>query len=402
MVNNGELALVNSGAQSYGGVISGTGSVLVTGGGALTLSNANTYGGATLIAGATLVLGVDNALPAGSQVQLGDVALGGGTLELNGHNQTIAGLTSGATSIDHDAASDLVTNSGQAATLTVDNASDGLYGGRLEGNLTLAKYGAGTLTLSGSGNAAGGIAVYDGTLHTTTCFWTPIHAVPGSGDPHVVKDVPDPHYYSVDISTHHTPSSVFQLTEDKMAGTLAEQDGSDWLDAVARAIEGKSVRVLDTGETYTFSGTGSAGAKTYPRPDGYKNVIKCGAYVIGTVRDLEAYMLHLRGDDIFEFDGTDHDAWVTYPMNGQPLPLDTKVIAIEDEYGMSFSDEDYDDWYWIVGVASGGLSIDSNNSNLTGDATLHRRDGTDQDKDETAENSSDGMKIAVQKTNAAG
>ena len=56
IVNDGALSFVNAGAQSYGGVISGTGSLTKSGNGTLTLGASSTYGGATVISGGTLKL----------------------------------------------------------------------------------------------------------------------------------------------------------------------------------------------------------------------------------------------------------------------------------------------------------------------------------------------------------
>jgi outer membrane autotransporter protein len=72
------------------GVISGSGGSLVkVGTGTLTLAGANTYGGATIVETGVLAAGATNTFSPNSAVTVAS----GATLELNGFNQTIPGLT---------------------------------------------------------------------------------------------------------------------------------------------------------------------------------------------------------------------------------------------------------------------------------------------------------------------
>ena len=57
IVDNGALIFNRSDALTYGGVISGTGSLTKSGAGTLTLTGANTYTGGTTISAGTLQLG---------------------------------------------------------------------------------------------------------------------------------------------------------------------------------------------------------------------------------------------------------------------------------------------------------------------------------------------------------
>ena len=50
------------------------------------------------------------------------------------------------------------------AAVVFDQSTNGTYAGNMSGSGTLAKLGAGTLTLSGSNNYGGGTTVTDGTL----------------------------------------------------------------------------------------------------------------------------------------------------------------------------------------------------------------------------------------------
>ena len=127
-------------SPTYSGVISGTGTLTKSGPGTLTLSGTNTYTGSTTINGGTLQLGATNALPATTTVTVANVA--GAVLDLNGYNQTVAGLSGGGTT------GGSITVGG--GILTVGGTSTtSAFSGVIVGNGSLAKQGTGTLTLSG-------------------------------------------------------------------------------------------------------------------------------------------------------------------------------------------------------------------------------------------------------------
>jgi autotransporter-associated beta strand protein len=66
IVNNAALVFNRSNASTYGGVISGTGSVTKIGGGTRTLTGTNTYSGGTTINAGTLAVSSDASLGAAS------------------------------------------------------------------------------------------------------------------------------------------------------------------------------------------------------------------------------------------------------------------------------------------------------------------------------------------------
>jgi len=162
-ISNGSLT-ANSYAVSATGDVAisanlggGSAGLAKSGAGILTLSgSSNTYAGATTISEGTLKLGVANAIPHG--LGKGDVAVGG-TLDLNGLNQTVNGLTGAGA----------VTNSNlAAATLTVgDNNISSIFPGAINdgtGAVALEKIGTGTVILSGTNGYTAGTLVSAGAL----------------------------------------------------------------------------------------------------------------------------------------------------------------------------------------------------------------------------------------------
>ena len=142
------LTLTNS-ADTFNGVIGGTGGVTVAGG-AQTLTGANTYTGATTIgSGATLTLAGAGSIAGSSGVAVN------GTFDIS--------ATDAGASINALSGSGGVTLG--ARTLTLTNAS-GSFSGDISGagGLVLA---GGTQTLAGANSSTGGTAVLGGTLALT-------------------------------------------------------------------------------------------------------------------------------------------------------------------------------------------------------------------------------------------
>ncbi|HPM84133.1 MAG TPA: autotransporter-associated beta strand repeat-containing protein, partial [Candidatus Anammoximicrobium sp.] len=151
----GNLIVDLSADQTFGGIISGIGRLSKQGTAALTLSGANTYTGGTLVSAGTLKNGVANALPTGTTLT---VAGGGATYDLNGFAQQVGGLSDGGVSTG------TVTNSGSAATFTVNNAGANTFSGTITSSLALTKQGGGVLTLSQANDYSGGTVISGGTL----------------------------------------------------------------------------------------------------------------------------------------------------------------------------------------------------------------------------------------------
>ncbi|HEY3323481.1 MAG TPA: autotransporter-associated beta strand repeat-containing protein, partial [Planctomycetota bacterium] len=159
-----------SGSTSFSGVISDNGaanavSLVKKGAGTQVLSGANAFTGTTAIQNGTLALGADNTLPAATATTLGNLATSG-VLELNGHSQTLGGLTTSGSGnvnkvIDSNSAS-------SANALTLNMAGNGtivsVLGDTTNNTFSIVKNGVGTLTIGGTNTYTGTTTILGGTI----------------------------------------------------------------------------------------------------------------------------------------------------------------------------------------------------------------------------------------------
>lgn len=125
----------------------------------------NTWG-STLSAGGTLRIDLPDALPSNSLLRLGVGYSTNGAVDLNGNNQTVAGLQSGTSAGGAVfAGTRTVTSSNAPATLTLNQANNTIYDGHLGGQLSLAKTGSGTLALTRSNWHTGTTTISGGRLN---------------------------------------------------------------------------------------------------------------------------------------------------------------------------------------------------------------------------------------------
>ena len=152
----------------------------VLGGSVMLSQTANNYVGATNVSGgATLRNGASEVLTNGTILTLGDsTGNTGGTYDLNGFSETIAGL-SGA-----GAGTKIVTNSAAngISTLTITGTStfDGMIQDGATARVALTKSTGGTLTLSGANTYSGATTVDQGTLKIGAAS-----ALPAEADLHI-------------------------------------------------------------------------------------------------------------------------------------------------------------------------------------------------------------------------
>ena len=183
ITDNGILVFDQLAADSYSGVISGTGSLTKQGAGTLILTGTNRYSGGTTVSAGTLqgsVTGLQGNIVNNAAVVFdqgssfgnyrGDMS-GSGSLTLASGSVFLAGTSSytGGTTIDSGAILSGTTASLQASIVNngivgFEQASDGTFAGAISGTGGLYKLGTGTVTLAGNNSYAGGTSIDGGAL----------------------------------------------------------------------------------------------------------------------------------------------------------------------------------------------------------------------------------------------
>ena len=182
IANNAALIFDQATGGTFGGDVSGSGSLTKAGAGTLTLTGAHTYTGGTTIAGGTLVgnttslqgdIANDAALvfDQATNGTFADVISGSGsltkdgtgTLTLTGANTYTGGTTiTGGTLVGNTTSlqGDIANN----AALVFDQATNGTFGGAISGTGSLTKTGAGSLNLTGTSSFSGTTTVAAGRM----------------------------------------------------------------------------------------------------------------------------------------------------------------------------------------------------------------------------------------------
>jgi fibronectin-binding autotransporter adhesin len=175
IIGDGDLILSGVEAtNSYGLIILNAASIYT---GSTRMTTVSAFaGGPPNNANIFVRLGVANALPVTTKLTLdGGDGTGGGRfceLNLNGNNQTLAGLTNVTGNVDRS--QEVYNTNVTLATLTVNNTDPSTYAGKLGGqvgpagssgdNLALTKNGAGTFTIAGANTYTGATTISGGTL----------------------------------------------------------------------------------------------------------------------------------------------------------------------------------------------------------------------------------------------
>jgi autotransporter-associated beta strand protein len=153
MAVNSLIVGANGASTTYGGILSGSGSLTKVGGGVLTLAGSNTFSGTTRVAAGSLALQNTNALTE-STLDMNVVDTGSVSFVLAGTNTYFLGGLEGPRNLAMGVNSLNVGRNGLSTT----------YGGVLSGSGSLTKSGTGVLTLTGSNSYSGGTFVLGGTL----------------------------------------------------------------------------------------------------------------------------------------------------------------------------------------------------------------------------------------------
>lgn len=175
ITDNGTLAFDHSVDKTNVTPITGSGGISKLAGNTLTLTAANNYNGNTSISAGTLKIGAAGTVPSGSG--FGNVVLNGGastagTLDMNGFDVTVDGITGSSNSV----LGQIVNNAGSTTNVLMLGAGDAggtTFSGAIEdnnngggGKIALVKIGAGTMTFSMTNSYTGGTVISNGVLAT--------------------------------------------------------------------------------------------------------------------------------------------------------------------------------------------------------------------------------------------
>lgn len=296
---NGNLTLEAANSTSpqvttlrFQGTISdalGTGVLRKIGAGVVILEAAASHGGTTRVSTGTLRLGLANALPFGSGK--GNLVIDpttNATLDLNGFNQTLNGISSsgaGTSVIDNTAVGPV--------TLTIGaNNGTGTFAGTIQdtgGNLSLVKTGSGLITLNGTGAYAGSTSVDGGTLSVTpgaiAATSTLNVGTGGSGTLSLVAD-------NVAALLTLANNTNLNLGGALTSGTLLFQLGANTTSSDRMALQGTGLLTIGAGGGY-ISGLDIGGftAGSYDLVTGPNAIVGLGNIALGQLPGGYTYTL---------------------------------------------------------------------------------------------------------------
>lgn len=308
---NGALVFNRSDTFSFGGEISGTGSLSQAGSGTLILTGESIHGGGTTIANGTLQIGnggttgsiSGNIVNNGALIfnRAGSVSLdgatsgtgsllqsGSGTLILTGNSSHSGGTTisNGALQIGNGGTTGSISGNIVNTTALLFNRSDAsTFAGVISGTGTVTKLGAGALTLSGTNSYSGVTTVSGGTLNVTGALSNSNTSVANGGTLTGTGSV-----RNVTVANGGTvgPFGTGTLT---VQGNLTLNAGANYADSITPSTAG----LTNVSGTAGLGGTAiiSAGAGAYSAGQRY-TLLNASGGIGGTFSALT--MLNLPGN----------------------------------------------------------------------------------------------------------
>ncbi|APR51923.1 hypothetical protein CA223_07225 [Sphingomonas koreensis] len=284
-INLGTGALtIGNGNSSYGGTVSGTGSLTKTGTGTLVLTGTATHTGGTTISGGALQIGtggaagslagaiINNGLLVVSRSDAvtlsnavsgtgGFVQAGAGTTTLTGANSYTGGTLVSTGRLRGDTASlqgAIQINS----TLEFAQTSTGAYGGSLSGAGAFEKTGAGMLnlvgnsaTFTGATNVIGGGLALNGLLSRSVITVSNGATLSGTGTAGgLVAQSGGTIAPGNSVGTLNVTGNVLFQTGSLFAAEV-HASGSDRIQATGTAALGGTLQIINLGGTYAFNST---------------------------------------------------------------------------------------------------------------------------------------------------
>lgn len=306
-VTSGSTITISSLATvTYGGVMTGSSALSLTGG-TLTLSGANTYSGTlTLGSGGTL------KLSSATTLQNATIAATSGTLSFGVTATTIGGL-SGSRAIT-------LSSSGTGVALSVGaNNSSTTYSGILSSTGRLVKVGTGALTLTGASTYSGGTTIDAGTLFASNSTGS------ATGTGTVTVNTGATLGGTGTISGLTTIASGGTLAPGSSPGTLTFTGGLTLNDGAALNFELGTTSDLIRVSAGTLTGSASAGGITL-------NLANAGGFAADTY-----VLFNFSGATTSSFDLSDFTLGTTISgydyalaFNGNALELTATVSAVPE------------------------------------------------------------------------
>ena len=279
----------------------------------------NTWGATRILNNVcTLRLDVADALPAATSLQLGYDLLGARacTLNLNGFNQTVGQLFNYPKSMGIH-----TITTPTPATLTVNQSSTNLYGGQLDGALSLAKTGTGTLILSNSlSSTTGSITVTNGTLvavlPNSLGNSTNVTVSGGTLELRTSSGIADTASLSITNNGRVNIGTGLVETVDKLFLDGVQQKSGSWGTAGSGAANIDNIHFSGTGKINVLSAPPATAVNAVWNAEGTDTFMS-------TTNNWE-------GDALPAFDGT---TYAVFGTGGTEATVDTAVSL----YGMTFN-----------------------------------------------------------------